>query len=155
MNRVVTGLIGHLPPTPLPWSVDELCRRLAEQRSRPLRLHEVDVPALPFGLWFDDGTQDFILYRAGCTGYHRDHIILHELCHMLAGDNTVHPHSGRGTKENGFRSVIERAAESPFNDSQEEVAESFAARVLKFVGRTPPHPISRFEQRATMLFGIR
>lgn len=130
-----TDLLKELPELPTPWNVDTLCARLAARRGRPLLVHDLAIPALPTGLWYDDGERDHIVCRAGLSGYYRDHVILHEICHMLAGHNA-------GT------SPVPRATE--YTAQQEELAETFAAKVLK---RARP-AVSGFEQRSALVFGI-
>lgn len=125
VKTAATALIAQLPALPQPWSVDELCERLAEQRGRDVVVHPANLPALPFGLWFDDGRRDHIVHRVGVVGYHRDHVVLHEICHMIAGHGTV-------------------------RQADEELAEMFASMVLKIAGTAP---MSDFERRAAALFG--
>ncbi|CAM3810015.1 hypothetical protein KIPE111705_26115 [Kibdelosporangium persicum] len=142
------GLMAELPPLPRPWRIEDLCTSLAERRGRPLLLLELDLAALPFGLWYFDGERDHIISRAGTTGYHRDHIILHEICHMLAGHNTAQAASAGG----GMAStVIEAALANPHTNAHEELAEAFATVVLKQARKRPPG--GDFEQRASAVFG--
>ncbi|MFM9370969.1 hypothetical protein [Streptomyces sp. Da 82-17] len=68
-----------------------LCAELARANGRPLTLHAVDLPEFPFGMWIDDGRGDRILYRSSAAGYHRDHIVLHEICHLLVARERQHP----------------------------------------------------------------
>lgn len=150
IDEIVTSLIDQLPLEPRPASVRDLCRRVAEQRARPLFVRSVNVPALPFGLWYCDGKRDYILYRAGCSGYHCDHIILHEICHMFAEDN-LRPSSY--TDGGDVLEVIEYAATNPRTDLQEEVAETFAARVLKLLDHSWSREPSEFERRAAAMLG--
>jgi hypothetical protein len=142
-DGVVDELIALLPPLPDPWDVGVLCERLAAQRGRPLLLHPIDLPALPFGLWYDDGERDHVLHRSGVTGYHRDHVVLHEICHLLAKHNSVSTFS--------FEDLVENAARNRFNTEQEEVAEMFATRVLRVVGLR--RPMDEVERRANEVFG--
>jgi hypothetical protein len=69
-----------------PLDVAELCRRVGEQRRRPITLvsHPIPVPG-PFGLWITAKDADYILYQRETSTSHQDHIILHELGHLLAG----------------------------------------------------------------------
>lgn len=69
-----------------PLRVDVLCEHLGERRGRPLRLvsYPISVPG-PFGLWVATTSADYILYQAQTTRVHQDHIILHEVGHILAG----------------------------------------------------------------------
>ncbi|MBV9845049.1 MAG: hypothetical protein JOZ47_08270 [Kutzneria sp.] len=68
-----------------PLDVEELCRRLAACRGRPIKLvpYPIEVPG-PFGLWFMTDTADFIFYQQQTTRPHQHHIILHEIGHMIA-----------------------------------------------------------------------
>ncbi|WP_143230711.1 hypothetical protein [Actinosynnema sp. ALI-1.44] len=143
-----TTLMTGLPPLPRPWRIEDLCAALAERRGRPLLLHELDLAALPFGLWYFDGERDHVISRAGTTGYHRDHIVLHEICHMLAGHNTG-PATADG--DDMAARVIAAAVASPHTNAQEELAEAFATMVLKQARKRPPG--GEFEQRASAVFG--
>lgn len=143
-------LMAELPPLPRPWRIEDLCSALAEARGRPLLLHELDLAALPFGLWYFDGERDHIISRAGATGYHRDHIILHEICHMLAGHNTA---PAPASDEDLAAAVITAAVSNPHTNDQEEIAEAFATAVLKLAKQPAPQPGSEFEQRASAVFG--
>lgn len=143
-DAVIDELIALLPPLPDPWDVSVLCDLLAEKRGRPLLLHSIDLPALPFGLWYDDGERDHVMHRSGVQGYHRDHVVLHELCHLLARHNT--------TSAFTFEELVENAARNRFDARQEEIAEMFASRVLRTVGRRP-RDMGEVERRASRVFG--
>jgi hypothetical protein len=147
----------QLPPLPEPWRIDELCMRLAEQRGRELVVYPADLPALPFGLWHDDGKRDYVIYRTGILGYHRDHIILHEICHMLARHNAVERPGdwGEGSDTDVVSRLIENAMHNRFNSAQEEIAEMFASKVLKLVRQSEAAELSSFERRAVAAFGAR
>src|SRR5437879_5289097 len=119
----VAALTAQLRVLPNPWDIAVLCDRLAEQRNRPLLLRPVDLPAFPFGLWYDDGQRDHVLYRARLAGFHRDHVILHELCHMIADHNRHSDSLGQGDQEPDVSTLILRAAGNPHSAIQEEIAE--------------------------------
>ncbi|MFC7304474.1 hypothetical protein ACFQVC_09650 [Streptomyces monticola] len=105
-----------------------------------MTLHAVDLPEFPFGMWIDDGRGDRILYRSSATGYHRDHIILHEICHMLVGP-------GKAAQRVATRTP------TAHSDAEEELAETFAALALKKVGRLRPKGVGPVELRAEELLG--
>jgi hypothetical protein len=150
-----SSLIAELPPLPRPWSVDVLCERLEAQRRRPLVLHALSLPAVPFGLCYRDGECDHIIHRAEFTGYYRDHVILHELCHLLADHGTsADPRRGAGPAEQPLSSLVARAQRNPHSPAEEELAEVFATQVLKSAQQTPPVPVSGFERRAAAMFGV-
>lgn len=72
-----------------PLQVHELCQRLGEYRGRPIRLvpYSLPVPG-PFGLWVATNTTDYIFYQKETSPPHQDHIILHEVGHILADDTS-------------------------------------------------------------------
>jgi hypothetical protein len=71
-------------PLPQPFDVRELCRRVAEQRGRPITLMPMyggDSGVL--GLWVAAESADMIFYEENTTPPHQQHIVLHELSHLL------------------------------------------------------------------------
>lgn len=144
-----------LEPLPTAWNIEELCLSLSTRRRRPLFLHPMNLPALPFGLWYDDGTSDHIIYRSTLTGFHRDHVILHEICHMLARHTQIPLAAGPdGSGRESVRGAGEFAAKvNPYTAGQEKTAESFATLVLEKAHRLSTAPASAFEHRASAVFG--
>ncbi|WP_411102938.1 toxin [Streptomyces sp. cmx-4-9] len=62
----------------------ELCRYLGEIRDRPITLVPMQMPASqPCGMWVAARDEDLIFYDANTTGAHQEHIILHELGHII------------------------------------------------------------------------
>ncbi|MEU8568977.1 hypothetical protein AB0C51_11555 [Streptomyces pathocidini] len=71
---------------PRPFSVEALCRNLAEQRGRPLHLHVLPprlAAAGACGLWLATDTDDHIFFERRTTRTHQEHIVLHEAAHLL------------------------------------------------------------------------
>ncbi|MDV6277536.1 hypothetical protein R3Q06_29015 [Rhodococcus erythropolis] len=151
----VEDLIQALGPLPTAWNIEELCLSLSTRRRRPLVLHPMNLPALPFGLWYDDGISDHIIYRSTVMGFHRDHVILHEICHMLARHTQIPLAAGPGgAGRASVRGAGEFAARiNPYTARQEETAESFATLILEKAYRLNPAPVSAFEHRASAVFG--
>ncbi|SFP71079.1 hypothetical protein SAMN05421810_103164 [Amycolatopsis arida] len=85
LRRRCRRLLNELDIRP-PLDVVELCRKVGEQRGRPIRLmaHPIPVPG-PFGVWIATKTVDYILYQQETSRSHQCHIILHELGHIIAG----------------------------------------------------------------------
>lgn len=70
---------------PRPLDIDELVARLEAHRERPIELRASAVPdGGPCGLWIRRPDHDVIVFTVHATGLHRDHIVLHEVGHMLA-----------------------------------------------------------------------
>lgn len=69
---------------PVPLDVQDLCRRVGDARGRPVELYPypIEVPG-PFGLWFALADRDAIFYQQETVPWHQNHIILHELGHLL------------------------------------------------------------------------
>ncbi|MFF4013135.1 hypothetical protein [Streptomyces sp. NPDC001717] len=68
-----------------PLNVRVLCRLLGERRNRPIQLVPYRLPASgPYGLWIATDTTDYIFHQQETSKAHQDHIILHEIGHILA-----------------------------------------------------------------------
>ncbi|MFG2874150.1 ImmA/IrrE family metallo-endopeptidase [Streptomyces sp. NPDC048337] len=70
----------------LPQATDvaELCRHLGEVRGRPIVLVPMQMPSShPCGMWVAARDEDLIFYDANTTSAHQEHIILHELGHII------------------------------------------------------------------------
>lgn len=64
--------------------VAELCRYIGEIRDRPITLIPMQMPASqPCGMWVAARDEDLIFYDANTTSAHQEHIILHELGHII------------------------------------------------------------------------
>ena len=84
LRRTVRQLLRDLD-IGAPFDVRELCSRLAEHRGKPIRLVPWSLPVPgAFGLWFGTDATDFILYQAETTPAHQEHIILHEIGHIIS-----------------------------------------------------------------------
>jgi hypothetical protein len=77
---------------PSPFDLDAFCAELAGRRGRPLIRRP--VPGLsaeaPCGLWIATDRADHVFYDPGTSPLHAEHIVLHELAHMICS------HSGAG-----------------------------------------------------------
>jgi hypothetical protein len=70
-------------PLPAPFDIHALCDRVAQRRGRPIVLIPVAGLTGVCGLWIATDTTDLICYENDTTRPHQDHIILHELSHVL------------------------------------------------------------------------
>ncbi|GAB3677585.1 hypothetical protein [Saccharopolyspora tripterygii] len=72
-----------------PIDMTEVCQRLGEHRGLTIRLLAIrlEVPG-PFGLWLRTSSADYIIYQQETTVLHQQHIIAHELGHLLAGHSS-------------------------------------------------------------------
>jgi len=140
-RKIIAGL-----DIPAPFDVDELCARIAEDRRRPIDLVPVVMPPRsPSGVWLSTKDRDVIAFERRTTPLHQEHIILHELGHMLNED----PCSSPGDAADVERllpdldpKLIERmlTRTAAYSAVDELVAETFATMVLEQVNRWTPKP---------------
>lgn len=111
--------------------VAELCRHLGEIRNRPITLVPLQMPAShPCGMWVAARDEDLIFYDANTTSAHQEHIILHELGHIICchrGAGWLDEESARLLFPNLdpalVRDMLQRAS---YDDVQEQEAEIIA-----------------------------
>ena len=71
---------------PRPFNLDRFLAGLAGQRRRTIYLNPfASGPGVPCGLWIGTIEADHIFHEEGTTPWHKTHIILHEVAHMLLG----------------------------------------------------------------------
>ncbi|MBB5940268.1 hypothetical protein [Streptomyces zagrosensis] len=71
---------------PNPFTIDALCQELSVQRRRPLHLHPLpqqDIRNDICGMWLATETDDHIFFEQRTSRVHQEHIVLHEIGHML------------------------------------------------------------------------
>ncbi|MFF4599130.1 hypothetical protein [Amycolatopsis sp. NPDC001319] len=79
----VRELLRDVPP-PRPWSMNAWVDRLERHRGRDIDLVAVEYePGRPSGAWQRRADYDLVAYTAGTSPLHQDHIIAHELAHLL------------------------------------------------------------------------
>jgi hypothetical protein len=73
---------------PDPFDLTELCRSVSAGRGRPLHVRGIPEPATrarPCGIWIATDGEDWIFVDQQTSPLHRQHIVLHELAHMVCG----------------------------------------------------------------------
>ncbi|MGI8682377.1 MAG: hypothetical protein ACR2JO_09700 [Mycobacteriales bacterium] len=126
---------------PVPFSVEEFCRRVAARRGRPIHLRAIDTVAvgLPSGTVFGRDDDDVILYDGLTSGYHQAGIILHEVGHLIAehyaGSVVGEDAAEFLLPEIGRHQARRRADRESYTAQEEREAEYFARRVLELVSR--------------------
>lgn len=130
LRRQCRALLRELD-LPAPFGPRELCRRLSGHRGRPIRLmpYAIEQPG-PFGIWFSTDAADLIIYQSQTTPAHQEHIILHEVGHIIAGHEGEQDDPG----ESGTR-VHRRSA---YDSRQEQEAELIAMILHEWAGRPDP-----------------
>ncbi|MCN9240715.1 hypothetical protein NGF19_07875 [Streptomyces sp. RY43-2] len=121
---------------PEPFDVQVLCNRIAAQRGRALHLHS--VPGIsgtdaPCGVWIATEKADHIFHEAATSPMHRDHIVLHEIGHMILGHTSiidgVQPGSGGLFAEIDPATVVSFLTRASYGTEDERDAERFAGLI--------------------------
>jgi hypothetical protein len=82
LRRRHAALLRDLP-RPVPFDVHTLCDQVAARRGRPIKLIPMSGLTGVCGLWIATDATDLIFHESSTTPPHREHIILHELAHVL------------------------------------------------------------------------
>lgn len=131
--------------------VAELCRHLGEVRDRPITLVPMQMPSShPCGMWVAARDEDLIFYDANTTGAHQEHIILHELGHIICC------HRGAGGLDEAASRLLfpnldpelvrDMLLRATYDDVQEQEAEIIAYLLSQRMGNAeqrhaaPPAP---------------
>ncbi|MFI0742518.1 hypothetical protein ACH4PU_31240 [Streptomyces sp. NPDC021100] len=127
-----------------PLDVEALCRALGRRWDRDIELQPAPLPKPgPLGLLVETPEADIILYQQETTRLHQDHIILHEVGHMLAdhdSDETELPSPVPGVEPGDVRKVFKRCS---YDNQQECDAELVATIILEWalvLDRVTPPP---------------
>lgn len=138
LRKRCENILSHLDLTH-PFCLDTLCDRIAEQRGRPIRLHPLPKEAAESGvcgLWVGTASIDYVFYEAQTTPLHREHIVLHELGHILFGHHSL---EGEETAA-GAPTVLGRTS---YTTQQEQEAELLASMIRIRTDHPGPHSAPR------------
>lgn len=127
---------------PRPFDLDTFCAVVATHRGRPLTLQP--MPGLsvgaPCGLWISVPTADYVFYDPDTSRLHAEHIVLHELGHMLSEHSTGI--DGGGTLARLVPDLDPKTVETilgrvSYTTAQEQEAEMLASLIR---ARSAPQP---------------
>lgn len=76
-------------PLPVPFDIMSFCDALRSHQARPILLHPITSRAGICGLWIATPDADHIFYERDTSPLHQEHIILHELSHLLCGHRSA------------------------------------------------------------------
>ncbi|MFF3327536.1 hypothetical protein [Streptomyces sp. NPDC002889] len=123
-----------------PFSLDDLCTRIAERRGRAVQLHPLPEEAAQSGvcgLWVGTDSVDYVFYEARTSRLHQEHIVLHELGHILFGHNFLEG------EESGDGIPVVRGR-TDYTTREEQEAEMLASLIRTKAGEMPgrePHGV--------------
>jgi hypothetical protein len=136
-----------------PLDVTVLCERIGEYRGRPIQLlaHPIEMPG-PFGAWIRTSDTDYIVYQQETSRSHQDHIILHELGHILAEHVSAETAAVPPLHPDIDPELAEHALlRTAYADAQEREAETVATIILEWASVlnavTPPENTRGAAQR--------
>jgi len=139
-----------LQQVPLPgrFSLEDFCQQVAEHRGRPLRLLTAPVPtqpdSRPCGAWFARDEEDLVFVEPGVSPLHREHIVLHELGHMLCGHQpaeSMPAHLAAALFPSVSPELVSRMlGRTVYDEPHEAEAEVFATMVGARIGKRTETP---------------
>ncbi|MDH6135492.1 hypothetical protein P3T37_004908 [Kitasatospora sp. MAA4] len=139
---------------PDPFDMRELCDRIAERSGRPIRLQPMALGAhSPCGLWVGTPEVDYIFFERRTSRLHQDHIIAHELGHLLCeheAEEIVGAETSRLIMPNLDPAMVERVLQRHgYGAAAEQEAEMIASLILQRASRRQPDPVFPSPPRGT------
>jgi hypothetical protein len=139
---------------PQPFDIAGFLGRLALQRDKKIYLHPFrSGPGMPCGLWISTADADHVFHEEGTSDYHKTHIVLHEVAHMLLG------HDGTGAWDSMARLLapdVDPAlvrlvmGRTGYTSKEEREAETLASLILGRAAR-PVRKLTVGDGTAAML----
>jgi hypothetical protein len=139
IRRRCQALVADLD-IPVPFDAQELCARIATRRGRPIQLRAVAMPAgSPCGIWLSTAGSDYIFYEAHTSRLHQEHIIVHEIGHVLSNHHTtavLDPETSRLLLPNLDPALVNRVlSRGHYSAAEEQEAEMIATLILQRASR--------------------
>jgi len=135
LRKRCAARIRDLPITN-PFDVQIFSTLVSERHGRPIVLHPIALHGVVSGAWAAMESIDIVFYEQHATPFHQQHIVLHELSHILC------EHQGFAITDEGLRSLlltdvpIERLRtlqSNHYSDKDEREAEVLASLILERV----------------------
>jgi hypothetical protein len=142
IRRRCQALVADLD-IPVPFDSWELCAHIATRRGRAIRLRAVTMPAgSPCGIWLSTASNDYIFYEAHTSRLHQEHIIVHEIGHVLCDHHAtaaLSPETSRLLLPNLDPALVNRVlSRGHYSAEEEQEAEMIAALILQHASRWHP-----------------
>jgi hypothetical protein len=142
--RRCAALVGELEFSQA-CDIKTLCARIADRRGRPIRLLARKFPpGGPTGLCISTDRADYIIYQESTSPLHQEHIILHEIGHLLCEHETkllFDSELARTLLPNLDPRMVQRVlGRSHYSSRQEQEAEIVASLILQRVKRMAERP---------------
>jgi hypothetical protein len=130
---------------PHPFDLDLFSAEVAARRGRPLHrrpLHGLSAGA-PCGLWLGLPGADYVFYDPGTSPLHAEHIVLHEIAHILCG-HSAGPGLAHLFPDLDPALVSRALGRSGHNTAEEREAEMLASLIRTAASPDRDDPLGRF-----------
>ncbi len=148
-------------PLPDPFDVQQFVQLLATARGRPITVLPVPSrPHGPCGLLAVTDEVDYILYTTDTSPMHQQHILLHEIAHLLCEHHKTPAGAEGGSPEGDLfsrlpadlvRRVLGRSAYSQPQEQEAELLASLIQCRIQQEAARPPAPSVRHSALGTLL----
>lgn len=127
---------------PVPFDLAELCARLGRQRGKPIVLMATPMAISTLcGLWLGTATADYVFYEQDTSVLHQQHIVFHEIGHILrrhAPNKVLNTDITRSLAPGIATGDVQRVlGRDTYSDDDEYEAELIATLLLSRVGQLP------------------
>lgn len=133
-------------PIPNPFDLPALLDGLARQRRKTITLFPLPAATsanLPCGIWLSTDHADYVFVDANTTPLHRDHIVCHEIGHIICnhgGNSVLSPELAAALLPSLNPSMVTRVlGRGGYSDADEQEAEMIATLILRRGGRGSLH----------------
>jgi hypothetical protein len=129
---------------PHPFDAEQLCRRVGAVVGQPISLVAVPMPTgAPFGLTFFTDAGHIVAYEQRTSRVHQDHIVAHEIGHVLLGHRSFAIDDAAATQLlfPGLRpTMVHRVLnrDGAYSRAEEQEAEMMATVLLEETSRPRP-----------------
>ncbi len=120
-------------PIPIPFDIEIFTSAIADRRGRPIVLQPMPLLGETFGAWIEEASVDVVFYEQHTTPLHQQHIILHELGHILCDHQGIDADefsapSPPESSQSGER--LRALRDGRYTDEEEREAEMIATLIL-------------------------
>lgn len=126
---------------PVPFDGKAFRDVVAQRRGRPIHLVAKGDSVGPCGIWLSLPKSDYVFYESSTSPMHRDHIIAHELGHLLCdhvSHETLDDEVIRALMPDLDVDVVRKVmARTTYTAAEEQEAEMIASLVLERSGHPP------------------
>jgi hypothetical protein len=157
LERMAARLLEELS-LPRLITTPALCAHISMARQRPLHLHPLSVagtPGAPGGMWIETEAADHIFYNGDTRPLHQQHIILHEIGHMLCRHRNTDTDALAAIMPDldveMIRSVLARSTYSLVAEQEAEMIATLLAQRMQAPesGLQPANILEEFSNRAS------